>query len=220
MAKNFYIVLGVPREASRRRIKQAYRDLVKQHHPDIGGPEADPERFRDIQQAYETLGDSDRRALYDQDLNWPSHLHPTRHVTEIRPKDTFRSGFGAKQFQEGDLFHVRPRGLGLSARSGHLANEIVIEMILEPSEALQGGLFPMSVPAVIPCESCYATGSMDSAICNQCLGRAQVQAERRFYVHIPSNVEDGTTAVLSLDAVGLNGLYLRLFIRVAVMDLF
>jgi len=220
MTKNFYIVLGVPPGASSGRIKQAYRDLVKQHHPDMGGAATDPERFRDIQRAYETLGDADRRALYDQDLTRPSHVHTTRHAAEIRQKATFRSGHGPRQFQRDDFFHVRPGGPGLSGPSGHLANEIAIEMILEPSEALQGGLFPLSVPVVIPCGSCHSTGSIFSAICNQCLGRAQVQVERRFYIHIPSNVENGTTAVLPLDEVGLNGMYLRLFIRVAVMDLF
>ena len=220
MAKNFYIVLGVPRGASSRRIKQAYRDLAKQHHPDMGGAAADPERFRDVQRAYETLGDANRRALYDRDLPRPRRIHPTRNASEIRPKARFRTGSDPRRFQHEEFNPGRSGGTGSLRQGGDGANEVAIEMFLEPSEALQGGLFPLSVPVVAPCERCNAMGSIYSAICSQCLGRAQVQVERRFYIHIPSNVENGATAVLPLDVIGLKGMYLRLFIRVAVMNVF
>lgn len=59
---NFYEILGVPQGATQADIKKAYRNLVKQHHPDTGGSE---ERFKEISTAYETLSDSQKRQEYD-----------------------------------------------------------------------------------------------------------------------------------------------------------
>lgn len=59
---NYYEVLGVPKDASEADIKKAYRKLASQHHPDKGGDEA---KFKEIQAAYDVLGDSKKRAQYD-----------------------------------------------------------------------------------------------------------------------------------------------------------
>jgi curved DNA-binding protein CbpA len=59
---NYYAVLGVSSDASRERIKAAYRDLARKTHPDAGG---DPERFAMIAEAWEVLGSDDERELYD-----------------------------------------------------------------------------------------------------------------------------------------------------------
>lgn len=57
-----YTTLGINRNASEDEIKRAYRKMAAQHHPDRGG---DTQRFQEIQQAYETLGDPQKRAQYD-----------------------------------------------------------------------------------------------------------------------------------------------------------
>jgi curved DNA-binding protein len=59
---NYYEILGVESNASQADIKKAYRDLVKVHHPDVGGSD---ERFKQISEAYETLSDKDKRQQYD-----------------------------------------------------------------------------------------------------------------------------------------------------------
>jgi molecular chaperone DnaJ len=59
---DYYATLGVPRTASADEIKRAYRKLASQHHPDKGG---DTRKFQEIQAAYETLGDEQRRAAYN-----------------------------------------------------------------------------------------------------------------------------------------------------------
>lgn len=68
---DYYSLLGVDRNADQNQIKQAYRNLVKQHHPDRGG---DADHFKKINRAYETLGDPNKREQYDnpqpqQDFN-------------------------------------------------------------------------------------------------------------------------------------------------------
>jgi len=60
---DYYNTLGINREASLDDIKRAYRKLASQHHPDKGG---DTNKFQEIQQAYETLSDADKRSAYDR----------------------------------------------------------------------------------------------------------------------------------------------------------
>lgn len=64
---DYYDILGVPRNADEKEIRQAYRRLARQHHPDVNpGDDAAAERFKSINAAYEVLSDADKRAKYDR----------------------------------------------------------------------------------------------------------------------------------------------------------
>lgn len=64
--KDLYAVLGVPRNATQDQIKKAYRDLVRKHHPDMNqGDKKSEEKFKEIQHAYETLSDPEKKKTYD-----------------------------------------------------------------------------------------------------------------------------------------------------------
>src|SRR2546423_3898172 len=65
--KDYYAILGVPKNASAAEIKKAYRKLAQQHHPDAnpGKSEAE-ERFKEISAAYDVLSDNEKRAAYDR----------------------------------------------------------------------------------------------------------------------------------------------------------
>lgn len=64
---DYYEVLGVKRNASEKDVRQAYRKLARQHHPDLNpGDKASEARFKDVQEAYEVLSDQDKRAKYDR----------------------------------------------------------------------------------------------------------------------------------------------------------
>src|SRR5204863_10119737 len=65
--KDYYQVLGVPKNASAAEVKKAYRKLAQRHHPDAnaGNKEAE-ERFKEVSAAYDVLGDQDKRKQYDQ----------------------------------------------------------------------------------------------------------------------------------------------------------
>src|ERR1700744_502739 len=65
--KDYYAVLGVPKSAAEKDIKSAYRKLARKWHPDANpnNPREAEEKFKDIQEAYEVLGDPEKRRKYD-----------------------------------------------------------------------------------------------------------------------------------------------------------
>lgn len=76
-ASSFYELLGIPESGTLLEIKQAYKQLARKYHPDVSPPdrvEENTERFIRVQEAYETLSDPRRRALYDNDLSMGLHL--------------------------------------------------------------------------------------------------------------------------------------------------
>src|SRR5215218_10269686 len=64
-AKDYYGILGVPRDATADDIKRAYRKLARQYHPDVNPDPAAAERFKDINAAYEVLSDDHKRQIVD-----------------------------------------------------------------------------------------------------------------------------------------------------------
>ncbi|HLB26819.1 MAG TPA: DnaJ domain-containing protein, partial [Dehalococcoidia bacterium] len=67
MARDYYEVLGLPRSASEKELKQAYRRLARKYHPDVNPGDAQAEaRFKEINSAYEVLSDPDKRKKYDR----------------------------------------------------------------------------------------------------------------------------------------------------------
>src|SRR5438093_10861551 len=64
--KDYYKILGVDRAADQKAISAAYRKLARQYHPDVNKTAGAEEKFKEINEAYQVLGDADRRARYDQ----------------------------------------------------------------------------------------------------------------------------------------------------------
>src|SRR5262249_122829 len=65
--KDYYSTLGVDRKAKPEQIRKAYRHLARKHHPDVNPGNKDAEeKFKDIQEAYDVLGDEKKRQIYDQ----------------------------------------------------------------------------------------------------------------------------------------------------------
>ncbi|MEJ2154017.1 MAG: DnaJ domain-containing protein [Desulfobacteraceae bacterium] len=215
MEKNYYIVLGVSPGATRKRIKQAYRDLAKRFHPDGGGAETSAAKFKEVQKAYETLSDTGLRADYDKKLHHRISPSPQKGLESIirEHRAPWGGRFGRRSIVDeffGGLVD-RPYAAG---RSGRVAKDPAVEMILDPNEAHQGGLFPVGIPVQEPCAECNRSGFQYPFICPGCRGSGYIQSERRFSISVPPHTRDGTEVILPLDDIGLRGIQLYLLIRV------
>jgi molecular chaperone DnaJ len=186
--KDYYAVLGVPRNASQADIKKAYRKLAQQNHPDTAkGDLAAEERFKDISVAYDVLGDEKKRQEYD------------------RVRDMAGSGFrmggpggpdgpgGGVRFGDlgfdvggiGDIFDLFGgggfgRGRRRSARGADLAAEVEVSF----EEALSGTTVPLRVTGNAPCATCGGSGARPGthpATCPQCGGAGQVTEDQGFF---------------------------------------
>jgi DnaJ-class molecular chaperone len=172
--KNFYVVLGVPRDASIAAIKRAYRRLAKKYHPDLA-PEGLLDEFRELQAAYETLTDAERRRRYDESLR-----EPERNRFEPLAWSFVRSPAA------GDL--RRP------VQPGSLSGEI----LLTAHEAAAGGVLPLDVPLSAICPLCGGTGGFIFD-CLRCQGEGKVEKRLPLPVRIPAGVRDGAVFQVSVD---------------------
>ena len=172
MAKNYYDILGVNKNATADEIKSAYRKLVKQYHPDLhpNDPEA-ANRFKEINEANETLSDSQKRAAYDYELENPG-----------RSAGGF-SGQGFGGFGNfGDIFSDIFSGFGggSSTRSyeKEKGEDITVEIELSFLDAAIGCSKKITYSRREKCSSCNGTGAKGGTAyqtCQRCGGSGKVQ---------------------------------------------
>src|SRR5213593_2286664 len=110
--KDYYETLGVPRTASDDEIKKAFRKLARKYHPDVAKGKGTEEKFKEINEAYEVLGDPAKRKKYDElGANWKSGA-------EFRPPPGWESFTGGRAFRGrapgGEEFEFQFGGTGFS----------------------------------------------------------------------------------------------------------
>ncbi|MCX7829217.1 MAG: molecular chaperone DnaJ, partial [Thermanaerothrix sp.] len=180
--KDYYDILGVSREATSEEIKKAYRKLARKYHPDANPNDKDAEaRFKEINEAYEVLGDPAKRAQYDQ-FGYVGDAPPGGN-----PFEGF-GGFGGDPFGDlfGDLFENFFGGMG--GRPGRAPSgprrgadvETVLQITLE--EAFRGSSKELTIPRWETCARCGGSGAEPGTkpeTCLNCGGRGQVEQSMR-----------------------------------------
>lgn len=181
MAKrDFYEVLGVDRRVGEADLKKAYRRLAMKYHPDRNkdDPEAD-RKFREIQEAYGVLSDSEKRAMYD-----------SFGAEGVQAAGAGRSGSGfGPDINEtfGDLFsHMFGEGARQSrARGGAQAGaDMRTAVTLTLEEAVFGTTKELRLEAPEACEPCHGSGSDPKhppETCGDCHGQGEVMMEQGFF---------------------------------------
>lgn len=165
MAKSYYEILGVSQTASDDEIKSAYRKLAKQYHPDLHpGDKVAAEKFKEIGEAYEVLGDPQKRAAYDR----PS-------TSGGAGAGDFGGPGGASFF---DDFVNMFNGQGKESSGAGSGGDISLNVTLTFEEAAFGVVKDISVNRFEPCSACRGTGAKGGtqyAKCNNCGGTGKVR---------------------------------------------
>lgn len=195
--KDYYKVLGVPKDATEAEIKKAYRKLAREFHPDANkGDASAEERFKEISEANDILGDPKKRKDYDE-------------ARALFGNGGFRPGpgggggsfnfdlgdlFGGQQPQQGgpgggfggglgDVFGglFNRGGAGAGAGTGTRAQprrgqDIESEVTLSFTEAVDGATVPLRMSSQSPCKACSGTGDKNGTprVCPTCVGTGQV----------------------------------------------
>jgi molecular chaperone DnaJ len=175
--RDYYEVLGVPRNASEQEVKSAYRKLALQYHPDRNsGDKLAEERFKEAAEAYGVLGDPEKRRRYDAfgHAGVGGAAGPGFDPTIFADFSDILGDF----FGFGDLFGRRSRG---GPRRG---SDLRYNLDLSFQEAVFGTETQIRIPRAETCPSCggngAAPGSQPTA-CSACGGRGQVTFQQGFF---------------------------------------
>jgi DnaJ-class molecular chaperone len=207
--KDYYAILGVPKSAAQKDIKSAYRKLARKWHPDANpkNPKEAEEKFKELSEAYEVLGDPEKRKKYDVlGPNWQQAAQQAeqqrRYRTNVNGQDFEfdfgEGGAGAPGGPSGfsDFFDMFFSGIGRrpTAQSQGFARrgqdlETTIELGLR--DVYDGGSKSVSLQIEDVCPRCHGTGTESGRLCPQCHGTGHVLIHRRFEVTIPKGIGDG-----------------------------
>jgi DnaJ-class molecular chaperone len=173
------------------------------------------EKFIEVKEAYETLGDVAKRRRYDTELALRGSPLRIMRVPEIvrdrrrAYRDLERIGSFVDEFFDGLL-----PGFYSQRRYRPPQKDIYLEVILSSRESREGGLFPIRFPVLEPCPQCASLGLLDTFFCPGCYGGGSVSSEREFSLSIPPHTRHGTTVSLSLEDIGLRDVNLHVEVQV------
>lgn len=186
---DFYVTLGVPRDASDEDIKKAYRKLAMVNHPDRNNGSAEAEeKFKEIIEAYDVLRDSSKRALYDRygEAGLRSGSAGYHHVDLSEALNIFMRDLGGMA-GFGDLFGGQQRESAGGARKG---SDIRITMALSLAEVALGVERAVTVKLLAGCDRCNGSGAEEgtaAARCTTCVGTGEVRrAQKSFFGQVIS----------------------------------
>lgn len=181
--KDYYIILGLPKAASKNRIKQAYREKAKAYHPDKCDTHENRRKFREVKEAYDTLSDDTRRAAYDRALQKQGRGHGVSMNTSRKAAFSRRKPGGAP---------LRDVTETPYAREFKNIHELRLQLILSPEEAYAGGRFPIAVPISRLCPHCRHGGLLLQFLCPACNGEGHISSEKTVFLEVPPNIENNT----------------------------
>ncbi len=187
--QDYYELLGVPRKASSKELRAAYRKLARKYHPDLNpGDKSAEEKFKQIQEAYDVLSDTKKRQMYDQfGFNVPGPGAPPPGAGyEGSPEDIhFDFGgfdFGGQETTGGtsfrDLFSQFFRGANAAKATTERepGSDLEFQIDITFGEAMRGTVKKLSITRLDVCPVCHGTGAApgDEKVCPTCHGSGQV----------------------------------------------
>jgi molecular chaperone DnaJ len=198
---DYYKTLGVDKKATPEEIKKAYRKLARQYHPDRNPDDKKAEaRFKEISQAYDVLGDPDKRKQYD------SGSGPF--ATGAGPGGGF-GGFGNFDFDASSMGDILSNLFGGGAGGGARARtkpraekgaDLEAQVSISFDQAVAGAQVPLQVPMHATCATCRGTGAKPGTtpkVCPRCEGRGiETQGQGMFSISQPCSLCGGAGTVI------------------------
>jgi molecular chaperone DnaJ len=217
--KNYYDLLGVPKNATDKDIKSAYRRMARKYHPDVNpGDKTAEAKFKEINAAYEVISDKDKRAKYDKyGDKWQyadqldQQAQQQNMYRQYTPGGDGQEGFsfgGDSGGMDGifeELFGGG-RGRGFSRRPRAQRGQDLesnVEITLE--EAYAGTSRQINLQQEQPCAACGGTGQIQNLPCSVCRGAGVVSSQNRLEVKIPAGVNTGSRVRISGKGQAGNG---------------
>jgi molecular chaperone DnaJ len=195
---DYYKALGVEKKASADEIKKAYRKLARRYHPDRNpGDKAAEERFKEVSQAHDVLGDPEKRKQYDSG---------TGPFATGGPGGGF-GGFGNFDFDASSMGDILSNlfggGGGRAQRQRQRAErggDLEAAVSISFDQAIAGAQVPLSVPMRATCTTCHGTGAKPGttpSVCPRCEGRGiETQGQGMFSISQPCSLCGGAGTVI------------------------
>jgi curved DNA-binding protein len=207
--KDYYQALGVAPNASEDEIRKAFRQLARKYHPDVAKDQRSAEeKFKQINEAYEVLGDPAKRKKYDTlGAHWrdgAGFRPPPGGGARHRAYGSSRGGPADFDFQfDGTGFSdFFEQFFGSRAGAAHSHTEdftgfsergqdVEADLMVTLEEAFHGATRPISLRLQSPCERCQGTGRLQRAACPTCNGTGETSHAENYQVKIPPGVRPG-----------------------------
>jgi molecular chaperone DnaJ len=167
--RDYYEILGVPRDASDEEIKRAFRRAAQRHHPDIDTSDGAEQRFKELNEAYRVLSDRQRRSAYDM----------FGHAGVDAPGAGGFEGFGGGFGPFGDIFDAFFGGSpsGTRQRRRVVAGaDLRYDLTIEFAEAISGVTAEVNFPTLVTCDVCAGSGGepgTEPERCPECNGTGE-----------------------------------------------
>lgn len=173
VAGDYYDILGVPRNADEKDVKKAYRNLARKYHPDVCKEPGAEEKFKQINEAYSVLSDTEKRAQYD-------NMGHETFRNASKGSYTGAGGYGGGGFSAdfsgfGDIFDFFGGG---HRRSGpQPGSDLLMRLTITLENAVSGTDRDVEVMHTEPCPACAGTGSETKKqnTCPRCGGSGQMR---------------------------------------------
>lgn len=183
MGKDYYQILGVDRKASPEEVKKAYRHKAHQYHPDRGGDES---KFKEINEAYQILGNPEKRAQYDQfGRAFDGAGFSAESASGGSGWDFSNFDFGGVDFDLGDIlgdFFGSGRRASGRRRSTVRGRDIGVTLEISLEESFQGVVKNIELRKLVKCDRCSGKGAEPGTgriKCKACGGEGEVRKTHR-----------------------------------------
>lgn len=164
--RDYYEVLGVKRNASEEEIRKAYRKLARKYHPDVNKEANAEEKFKEVKEAYEVLGDKQKKARYDK-----------FGTADPSAGGFTNGGFSPNDFGFGDIFDMFfGGGRRQNPNAPRQGEDLEFRLNIDLKEAVFGKKVDIVIPRMETCDSCHGSGAKPGTQpepCAHCQGTGQ-----------------------------------------------